>query len=189
MEIKKKHDHRQRKLVICSVCEKEKLNFGFNMCSACLRHHKRKTRPSFYLGTCYSELSRRIKTYDEQRPNYFGRTKCTREEFIDAFINDENFLKQYKIWQENEYQRGFAPSIDRIDNLKDYTLDNLRFIDNVENGVKDKRKPLTIKKGEISHTFRSMSEAADFIGVGCSNMTRGIKTNKKVKGWSLHEES
>jgi hypothetical protein len=34
------------------------------------------------------------------------------------------------------------PTIDRIDNDENYTFDNCRFIENEENAVKDKRKPI-----------------------------------------------
>lgn len=46
-----------RKTITCSRCKKEKIHFGNGMCSACLRRTKRETKPRFYIGTCYSEMS------------------------------------------------------------------------------------------------------------------------------------
>lgn len=172
----------KRKTCICNRCGKDKLHFGLGMCSACLRHTKRETRPSFYLGTCYSEMSRRVKTFDPLRPNYFGKKLCTKEEFIEKFINDKDFLNQYKIWQESNFKRGSSPSIDRIDNDKDYTLDNLRFVSHKINSTKDVIKKVKDSYGNI---FPSQVECANFYKISPATVCKYIKENKTYRGVSF----
>ncbi len=159
------------------------------MCSACLRRTKRETKPSFYLGTCYSEMSRRVKTFDNKRPNYYGKNICIKEDFMIWFIDDFNFLTQYQLWRENNYQRKYAPSIDRIDNTKGYSLDNLRFISQAFNSIKDKLKPIKIISsctGEM-HKFNTTTQAAAFLGAKRATIKKYKNSKKHYKGWKIHE--
>lgn len=182
-----KRDHDKRKNIICIRCNKDKLNFGKNMCSACLRRTKRETRPSFYLGTCYSEMSRRVKTYDPLRPNYYGKEICTKEQFFNRFLNDKSFLNLYKIWQESGFKRGDSPSIDRIDNKKDYTIDNMQFIKHTINTGKDFKKRVVLIRETAIIEFEKSYEAADYLGVKRSTLTHAKKTKKSIKGWSIYD--
>lgn len=176
-----------RKLIICNRCSKEKVHFGLNMCSSCLRRTKRETRPSFYLGTCYSEMNRRVKTFDLLRPNYFGKPICTKDEFINRFLNDINFLMLYKNWQENNFKRKFAPSIDRIDNEKGYLIPNLQFTTHYINSTKDFKIPLILIKDTSIIEVESCTEAALLLKTKRSMITRHKNMKKPLKGWYIHE--
>lgn len=180
--------NRRRKVCICQRCNKTKLHFGLHMCSACLRRTKRETKPSFYLGTCFSEMSRRVKTYDPLRPNYYGKEICTKEQFISRFINDNSFLKLYKNWQENDFKRKYAPSIDRIDNSKDYLIENLQFISHYENTTKDlKIKIKLVDKNDNELYFDSCSDAAIFLKIKRSTLTYYRKNDKDCRGYKIYE--
>lgn len=180
-----------RRICICSECSEEKLHYGFGMCSACLRKNKRQNRPEFYLGVCYSEMSRRVKVFDELRPNYYGKDICTRDEFVSYFIKDKNFLRQYKIWQDSGFLRYCSPSIDRVDNDNGYTLDNMQFISQSENGSKDKKIPiiLTNVNDNKSYTFTTTGEAANFIGSKRATIFKYKNLKKPYKGWYISELS
>lgn len=180
-----------RKLIVCIRCNKNKLHFGRNMCSACLRRTKRETNPIFYLGTCYSEMSRRVKTKTKLRPNYFGMSICTRAEFINRFKNDSYFLVLFKAWGEFGFKRIFAPSVDRVDNTKGYEINNLQFIPHRVNSAKDLFKPVHIKNidsGEVLE-FNSNREAADFIGVHPSQFCVYKKQGKICRGYLIYDPS
>ena len=75
-----------RKKVICKECKVEKEHFGLQMCSPCLRKTKRQTKPSFYLGTQYSEIKRRCTHPNLKKRYYQGRKFCSKQEYIDKFI-------------------------------------------------------------------------------------------------------
>jgi hypothetical protein len=176
-----------RKTIICKECNKEAYSYGFGFCSACLRLYKRRTRPSFYLGTCYSEISRRCKTFDPIRPNYQGKMKCTKEEFFNKFENDENFLDLYKNWQERGFKRKYAPSIDRINNEGDYTLDNIQFIVHRMNGKKDWQYNIELSKGDTKFVLESQKKTAEFLGVCPAVICIKFREGDTIefKGWTL----
>ena len=177
----------KRKIVICQRCSKEKIHFGLGMCSACLRRTKRETRPSFYLGTCYSEMSRRTKFFDPKRPQYFGKAICTKEEFINRFINDKNFLLLYEGWQKSGFKRKNSTSIDRVNNNLDYTIDNLEFISHYENSTKDVKIKLKLSNGKEEFMFNSQKEAAAFLNTHPSTITNCKQLKENYKGWKIEE--
>jgi hypothetical protein len=146
------------------------------MCSACLRNYKRRTSVRFYLGTTYSEISRRCKTYDALRPNYYKMKKCSKVDFINKFIKDKQFLLQFKLWQKNKFQRKFAPSVDRIDNKKGYTLDNIQFISQSFNSKKDCSNHLMVN----DVFFYSQADAAKYIDISPPLLCRLLKNRSSI---------
>jgi hypothetical protein len=176
------------KLCTCSRCNKVKTHFGLGMCSACLRRTKRETKPEFYLGTCFSEMSRRVKTYDPLRPNYFGKDICKRDIFIDTFKNDLAFLNLYKNWQDNNFKRKYAPTIDRVNNDLDYTIDNLKFISHYNNSTKDiKIKTLLKDSYGKEYIFESNLAASKFLNIAPATFCKAKKLNGKYKGYIIYE--
>lgn len=127
-------------------------------------------------------MSRRCKTYDAKRPSYYGKKICTKQEFIKAFEHDKVFLELYKGWQTNNFQRKYAPSIDRIDNSKDYTIDNIEFTSHYNNSTKDVKIPVTIYAfGTEIASFQSQKECADYLNVAPSVICLSIKHNKLIR--------
>lgn len=170
-----------RKVIICEDCGQKKLNGGFNKCSACLRKMKRQTRPIYYLRTCWGEIKRRCTQLVPNRTySVYGKEYCTKEEFVDRFLNDESFLKQYQIWQESDYKRGLAPSIDRIDNTGDYRIENLQFLSNIENSLKDSCEKVEVLENNIPILcFYSQTSASKHFGI--SGLTfSGLINNQKI---------
>lgn len=61
----------------------------------------------------------------------------TRDEYdVWAKDNMEQFMKLYVDWQNNNFKRTLAPSIDRKDNFAGYIPDNMRWITQSENSIK-----------------------------------------------------
>lgn len=172
-------------IVKCSLCNKKKEHSGKGMCSACLRKTKRRTRPEFYLGTCYSEIKRRCNHRHKTRANkYLDMAYPTKEEFVNRFINDVDFLDQYRLWQESDFSRGSAPSIDRIDNDVGYDIENLRFIDNITNGIKDCCTEVgRYKEGELIAVYESIQETARQCDCNPGSVHRSITHGYRVKGY------
>lgn len=132
-------------------------------------------------------MSRRVKTFDPKRPNYFGKDICTKEEFIGKFLEDPEFLRLFVNWQQNEFKRKFAPSIDRIDNEKGYKIDNLRFTSHYENSTKDTKIACrAFLNGELMSEFESQKECAKYIGIQESTLTLYFQGRARLSdGWSV----
>lgn len=176
----KKHG---RTKITCKLCLKVKLHYGLGMCSSCLRHHKRRTRPRFYLGTQYSEIKRRCTHPNVDGRNYQGKYFCSKEEFIGKFLNNPEFLNQYELWQKSGFQRKESPSIDRIDNDGDYRIDNLQILRHSDNSAKDCRIPIKVYRNSVFiKEFKSRIEAARYIGVSAPYLCRLLK--KQILSWN-----
>jgi hypothetical protein len=174
-------------LNICKRCNVEKMHSGHGYCCPCLRRTKRETKPSFYLGTCYSEMSRRVKTFDPLRPNYYGKSICTKEEFFNKFLSCNIFLSLYKKWQDSGFLRRMAPSIDRINNDLGYTLDNMQFIIHTENTGKSargkaKRHPNTKVIDSDGIEYNSIKECASKNNSSPSNIRKYATIGKGLNG-------
>lgn len=165
-----------RRTVNCKRCFIDKPNFGLGMCNACLRNYKRQNKPSFYLGTQYSEIKRRCVTKDDRR-DYYGKKYCTKEEYIARFLNDKTFLNQYKVWQKSGFKRGDSPSIDRIDNSGDYLIPNLQILPHRENGPKDRGIKLELNIDGSLIIFNSQRQLAKHLNISVWKIYKIINKN------------
>ena len=60
----------------------------------------------------------------------------TREELIEWVKSQENCQELYATWEANGYAKNSAPSIDRLDDYKPYSFDNIRLVDWETNNTK-----------------------------------------------------
>ncbi len=113
--------------------------------------------------------------------------------FINKFHKDKKFLTQYKNWQKNNFKRKFAPSIDRIDNNKGYTLDNLQFISQSINSRKDYKKKIKLWKrdqsklnGLIFRIFDSQLECSNYLKISPAYLCKLLKKERNhYHGWNI----
>lgn len=84
---------------------------------------------SFLLST-YGVMKQRVMTH----PRYKGLELCTKKEFITWAEKDLDFNWLFVQYKNSKGVRALAPSVDRIDSSKGYTLDNMRFLTLSENG-------------------------------------------------------
>ncbi len=186
-------DESKRRKDNCESCQDFKPIKAKNMCQNCWHKTKRRTIPKFYLSTRYTEMNQRCNNINYKRSDiYYGKKLCTREQFINRFLNDEQFLKLFDQWKVSGYDAKLAPSIDRINVKGDYTLDNIEFITHSANATKD--QPMTeidcyTKDKIFLRTYPSQGEAARALGVPQSNIWKVLNKIRNSAGGYYFEYS
>lgn len=95
------------------------------------------------------------------------------QEFLDWVLSQPNFDALYTKWKKNDYNRFYVPSIDRIDDTKPYSFDNITLTDwktNFDKGNSDRKscKKITLHRpvwqldlsGKKIRKFLSVASAA-----------------------------
>lgn len=84
----------------------------------------------------YRSMLQRINGTATRPYKVEGRDIADRQKFIEWCYSKEvfeQFQKLHQKWVMSGFERALAPSIDRIDNKRGYTLDNIRWITVLEN--------------------------------------------------------
>lgn len=81
-----------------------------------------------YLVKQYYNMKSRVTGKDPKSKYYLGLPICSYTTFLNWAYDDKDFNKFFLIYWKKGKQQRFSPSIDRIDNKKGYTLDNMRFL-------------------------------------------------------------
>ena len=75
--------------------------------------------------------------YHSNKYTVTGMPYLSKEEFMKwANENMDKFMELYAPWAASNYQKKLAPSVDRIDNSKGYTKDNLQWLTHGQNSAK-----------------------------------------------------
>ena len=64
---------------------------------------------------------------------YEGKELLNKSEFYEWARDNEQFIKLFMDYQQSGFDRKLAPSVDRIDSSKGYTLDNIEWVTHSEN--------------------------------------------------------
>ena len=131
------------------------------------------------------------------RQKRFGiKVNYTYKEFKDKYLNDDEFLKLYNQWIDNDCSKKLKPSFDRINNKKDYSFDNIQVITWKENNDKG-RKEHCLKvaqydlNGNHIKTFDSIIEASKELKICKSNISKVCKGKMNKTGgyiWKYNKE-
>lgn len=120
-----------------------------NKCKECTKRYIRerdtreidkkryRTNPDRYLKHKYYMIRRRCTHETKGHRAYLGREYLSPSEwsyFCEKTYGD--FIKLFRKWQESDFKRAEAPSIDRIDNEKGYTIGNLQWLTQSQNSRK-----------------------------------------------------
>lgn len=113
---------------------------------ASMNRKYRRTREN-KLKAIYSNQKRNSKKRGHPAPNY------TFKEFKSwAIANDYNLL--YDSWKQNNFNKDFAPSGDRLNSSKPYTFDNLQLVTWKENEENYKKESLSKCEENVSFCIK-----------------------------------
>jgi len=139
-------------------------------CKTCIQSYNRsESRVIMYI---YSHQKDAAKKKGYPLPEY------TRQELSD-WLYKNGFKEKYDNWVKSNYDKKLYPSVDRIDNYKTYSLDNIRlltFYENHKNFSEDIKN--AVNKGqERCKTVYQYAKDNKLVGVYHSTMEAKRKTN------------
>jgi hypothetical protein len=92
-----------------------------------------KSINGFLVRSYRNMLNRVLGIYEPKAHIYKGKEILSKEEFYEFSRNDPQFLKLYKNWVNNNFDRRLSPSVNRINTAKGYTLDNIEWMTHSQN--------------------------------------------------------
>lgn len=101
--------------------------------------HAGKATINAFLTKMYRDMKARVTgtkkgaVADRSSHIYVGKPILPRDVFIQWAKNHADFLTLYKRYVMNDFERRLAPSINRIDSRKGYTLDNMEWMSSGQN--------------------------------------------------------
>ena len=177
---------------ICSTCKQFKPLSDFNkrsvssdghalMCRKCTHILQRKFHESKegIVSRIYCTQKRKSKLRGHKPPTY------TKNEFREWLFNQDNFEKLYKEWVDNDYATNYTLSCDRINNTKQYSLDNIKLTSwqiNNKNGCKSRMKKVHKIDNECGEIFNSIKEARLKTGINRSSIGNCCNGKTKTAG-------
>lgn len=171
----------------CTKCKEEKELKEFvkdnskksgysSLCKVCKANHRR------------SKNGLVLKIYNSQKlsskKRNYPQPKYTIKELEVWLFSQENFDELYKKWIDSGYQRLLVPSVDRLNDYKGYSFDNIRLVtwgENNKKGLEDRKSGINKKgcktiiqcdlSGNVIKEFFSSGEAERKTGVKNSNIS------------------
>jgi hypothetical protein len=70
---------------------------------------------------------------------YAGKELMDKGDFYTWALNNEDFKKLFVQYKQSGYKMRLAPSVDRIDSSKGYTVSNIRWVTHSENSRRTSR--------------------------------------------------
>lgn len=188
---------------ICTKCllqkDENKFRFHRNKCRVCEllavnEYHRTRVGLSVKM---YKNQKVNSKKRGHKPPTY------TRVEFTDWLLNNEDFHILYLEWVLSDYKKELTPSVDRLDDYKSYSFDNIRLVtwheNNLKgcidriNGINNKKSNAIIQKdlqGNIVKRFYSVAQAARETGINFRNIHAVAKLQRKTAGgFSWHYDT
>ena len=152
-----------------------------------------------------SKVYNRMKASCKERNMTLPHTKNEYNTWI-LMNHKETIFKLFEQWKNNNYQSSYRPSINRIDNNKTYTFDNIEIITWEENNKKGKdaitgkpriysTKSIVVVQLTLDDKFiakyKSGRHASNTTGISKDNISKCCKGTRKTSGgfkWMYESE-
>jgi len=139
------------------------------------------------------------RIYSHQRDNCRKRNYEYPEYSLDELrswcLSQDKYHVQFKIWEESNYGFKFTPSVDRLNDYKTYSLDNIQILSTIENihkahsdaknGINNKMSK-SIKQydldGNLIREFYSLKDAERVTGIRNGNISNCCSKRYKTSG-------
>ena len=134
---------------------------------------KYEKTPKGFLMRLYRNMQSRITGVQKQKAHlYVGKEILSREDFYAwAFYGSERkFFDMFEAYQESGFDRKLAPTVDRIESSKGYSVDNMRWLTHSENS----------RLGSISRTGFKRTE------ISKQRQRDSIRHNKQIINGKIH---
>lgn len=117
----------------------------------------------------------------------------TKQELTEWMMEQTIFHTLFDVWTNSGHIKELKPSVDRIDDMLGYSLDNIQlmtFIENktkghesckkaiVSSGKKHRRVIRVSEDGDVLGSYISINEASRITGVGSGNIASCVNINK-----------
>ena len=99
---------------------------------------KYEKTPRGFLMRLYRNMQSRVTGVQvKKRHLYHGKELLSREDFYTWALhgNEKQFFNMFEEYENSGYDRKLAPTVDRINSAKGYTLDNMRWLTHSENSI------------------------------------------------------
>lgn len=171
---------------VCPYCNTEQpdesFKYGARRCHSCEAERERDYRRTKrgLIKSIYKRQRHASSKRGHPQPSY------TFDELYEWLSQDFIFNLLYDNWCNTVYEKDMIPSIDRMDDSKPYTFENIQVMTWAENDFKGRmscRKSvvqLTLD-GELVASYKTIKEASENTGVAKGNI---VKTCKKEIGQS-----
>lgn len=140
-----------------------------------------------YVKTMLGRLDRMHRDMRQRTKQKGFDNIISKEEFIEYGMNNKDYIRLYKEWVDSNYKFKLTPTVDRINNLKGYTSNNIQFLahnDNARKGTRDHNKnrhiKMTTPSGE-SILFDMAAECDRYLGA-----CKGGTLHAIYRGTKLH---
>lgn len=184
LEFKPKNDFTRR------LNRKSGRRSSCRLCSNLVSNAYKKSKNGLIRGI-FVQQKRSSKKRSHPLPSY------SIDEFINWFYSQDNFEDLYQKWVNSDYNKNLTPSVDRIDDLKPYSLENIRLVtwsENLKKSHADKLNGVTgrdmktvyqyDKDFKFINSYHSTSYAAKQLGTSQKTISyRCLKYPKMTCGF------